>query len=85
MVDYLKIARRVRKQEPRSAPATDLQGKAPEARKLLAAGWKPKERCGKTIWESRDNGFYYSQEMAIHFLGRGIGNAGCKSGANGRG
>jgi|SRR5215217_4201910 len=54
-------------------------------RKLLAGGWEPKERCGKLIWKHPDNGFYYSQEMAVHLLDRGIGNARCKSGANGRG
>ena len=36
------------------------------ARELRAAGWKPKERCGKTIWQSPENGFWYSQGMAIH-------------------
>ena len=44
-------------------PASD-----PEVRKLLAAGWEPKERCGKIIWKHTDNGFYYSQEMAAHLL-----------------
>jgi hypothetical protein len=42
-----------------------------EVRKLLAAGWKPKVRCGKVIWESPHNGFYYSQEMALHILQNG--------------
>jgi TubC N-terminal docking domain len=55
-----------------------------EQRKLSAAGWKPNERCGKTIWKRPDNGFYYSQEMAVHFLDKGIGNIGLKSGANRR-
>ncbi len=54
----------------------------PEVRKLLSADWEPKERCGKLIWRHPDNGFYYSQEMAVHFLSRGIGSASCKSGAN---
>ena len=35
-------------------------------RALRAAGWKPKERCSKTIWQSQDNGFWYSQDMAMH-------------------
>ena len=39
---------------------------SPEVRKLKTAGWKPKERCGKTIWQSPDNGFWYSQAMAMH-------------------
>jgi tubulysin polyketide synthase-like protein len=42
----------------------------PEVRKLLAAGCEPKERCGKLIWRHPDDGFYYSQEMAAHFLER---------------
>jgi TubC N-terminal docking domain len=41
-----------------------------EARKLLAARWKPKERCGKIIRESPVNGFYCSQEAAMHFSSR---------------
>ena len=57
----------------------------PEACKLSAAGWEPKERCGKVIWKRPDNGFYYSQEMASHLLGTEISNAKCKSGADGRG
>src|SRR5215217_5041804 len=29
----------------------------PEACKLSAAGWEPKEYCGKVIWEHPGNGF----------------------------
>ena len=43
----------------------------PESSKLKAAGWKPKERCGKTVWQSLDNGFWYSQDMAMHLQGLG--------------
>jgi hypothetical protein len=39
-----------------------------EERRLMAAGWEPKERCGRIIWQRPDNGFYYSQEVALHFL-----------------
>jgi hypothetical protein len=39
-----------------------------EERRLVAAGWAPKERCGKIIWECSDNGFYYSQEVAMRLL-----------------
>jgi hypothetical protein len=53
----------------------------PEACRLLAPGWEPKERCGKIIWKQPDNGFYYSQEMAAYVLSRGIGNPSYKSGA----
>ena len=42
----------------------------PEAHKLQEAGWKPKERCGKAIWQSPENGFWYSQEMALVLLER---------------
>ncbi len=45
-----------------------MQEKLDPADKLVAAGWKPKERGGKLIWQSPDNGFYYSQEMATHLL-----------------
>ncbi len=37
-----------------------------QSRKLRAAGWKSKERCGKTIWQSPENVFWYSQDMAMH-------------------
>ena len=37
-----------------------------QSRKLRAAGWKPKERCGKTIWQSSENFYWYSQDMAMH-------------------
>ena len=43
----------------------------PEVRKLQAAGWKPKERCGKIIWQSPENGFWYSQEMALQLSENG--------------
>lgn len=85
MVDYLELARRARKQESHSDSVGDKQRTYPETRRLLAAGWEPKERFGKTIWKRPDNGFYCSQEMAAHFLDRGIGNARCKSGANRKG
>ncbi len=85
MVDYLELARRARKAEARPEPGANVQIVDPETQRLLAAGWEPKERCGKIIWKQPDNGFYYSQEMAAHFLLRGIGNVRCKSGANGKG
>ena len=40
----------------------------PETRKLSAARWEPKKRCGKIIWKHPDSGFYYSWEMALHIL-----------------
>ena len=51
-----------------------------ESRRLLAAGWKPKGRCGKVIWKCPANGFYYSQEVAIHSLNGSITNTNTKAG-----
>ena len=39
-----------------------------EACTLVAAGWKPKIRFGRTIWERPDAGFWISQELALHLL-----------------
>jgi hypothetical protein len=36
--------------------------------RLIAAGWKPKERGGLVIWANPKTGFYYSQEVALHLL-----------------
>lgn len=44
-----------------------------DERRLLAAGWTPKERCGPlrlTIWAKPETGFYYCQEVALHRLGQ---------------
>ena len=56
-----------------------------EQHRLKESGFKPKERCGKTIWQRPDDGFYVSQEVALHFLDSGIVSPGDKSGANGKG
>jgi hypothetical protein len=40
-------------------------------RELRASGWESKKRSQKTIWESLDNGFYYSQEIAIEYIREG--------------
>jgi|SRR5215217_4967810 len=48
---------------------------SPEGRKPKAAGWKPMERCGKTIWQSPQNGFWYSQEMALRLSESGDASA----------
>ncbi len=37
-----------------------------EGHKLLAAGFEPKERSGRIIWQRPDTGFWVSQEMALH-------------------
>ncbi len=47
--------------------------RSPEATRLVAAGWTSKERLGKTIWQSPQNGFWYSQEMASRLLENGGG------------
>jgi hypothetical protein len=40
----------------------------PSVHQLAVAGWNPKGRCGKTIYQSPRNGFWYSQEMALVLL-----------------
>lgn len=48
-------------------------------RRLLAAGWSPKDRCGPlelTIWADPDTGFYCSQEIALHRLDQAAGTGG---------
>jgi hypothetical protein len=57
----------------RPTPIVDLQTTekvrgswGEEERRLTAAGWKPKERCGKTIYQSPKRGFWYSQKIALH-------------------
>ncbi len=40
---------------------------------LVAAGWTRKERLGKSIWQSPQNGFWYSREMASRLLESGGG------------
>ncbi len=39
-----------------------------DERRLIAAGWEPKERCGLLIWASPETGFYCSQGVALHRL-----------------
>ena len=43
-----------------------------EERRLIAASWKPKERGGLIIWANPETGFYFSQEVALHRLKRGV-------------
>ncbi|MBA2783006.1 MAG: hypothetical protein H0T74_08810 [Rubrobacteraceae bacterium] len=43
----------------------------PDERRLIAAGWVPKDRCGPlslTIWQHPDTGFYSSREVALRRL-----------------
>ncbi len=44
-----------------------------ERRELGAAGWKPEEREGETIWQHPENGFWYPQGVAIAMLREGAG------------
>ena len=37
-----------------------------EERRLMDAGWKPKERGGYLIWANPETGFYCSQKVALH-------------------
>ena len=48
-----------------------LAHEADEERRLLAAGWSPKERGGMLIWANPQTGFYCSQEVALHRLDAG--------------
>jgi hypothetical protein len=77
---YLEIARRV--SEGRQTPSViagrgqgdegyaknALYAVGPDSRRLLAAGWTPKVRSGKTIWASPRTGFWYSQEVALELV-----------------
>lgn len=71
MGKYLDIVRSV--SEPVKPEPDGTDGKSREASVLLEAGWIPKMRCGKCIWESPDQTGWYSQEMALHLLKRGVG------------
>ena len=39
-----------------------------DERRLIAAGWTPKERLGLVIWANPESGFYCSREVALHRL-----------------
>jgi hypothetical protein len=56
-----------------------------EERRLIAAGWEPKRRCGKIIWKHPDSGFYVSQEVATHFLSRELTTLAARAGQTKRG
>ncbi len=43
--------------------------KTAERRRLLAAGWEPKEKGGKSVWRNPKNGFWYPQRVAMALLG----------------
>lgn len=70
VVETRKVA--PRPPDPPPAPVVELPAirTAPgaEALELEAAGWEPKERCGKTIWANPQTGLWYSEEMALELL-----------------
>jgi len=82
MSGYLDLAKRRRacagklRFQPASEAVTDAQAVrrdrpillSTDGRKLESAGFKPKERCGRIIWQKPDTGFWVSQEMALHLL-----------------
>ena len=79
MSSYLKLARqaRARRNESELRLASEAVGDVQivrpihldsEGRRLEAAGFEPKERSGKIIWQRPDTGFWVSQEMALHLL-----------------
>lgn len=84
-MSYLKLARQARRDEPKPkesknapgfAPVTDISTartlqRDPDERRLIAAGWTPKDRCGPlklTIWAHPETGFYSSRDAALHRL-----------------
>lgn len=85
-MSYLKLARQARRDEPEPkestnapVPVTDISTAravpdgpdGPDERRLIAAGWTPKDRCGPlglTIWANPETGFYCGQEVALHRL-----------------
>lgn len=49
-----------------------IGSKKSERRELLAAGWQPKDKGGKTVWRNPKNGFWYPQQVAVALLGQDI-------------
>ena len=84
MNGYLELARRsrTRREESWHCPTSEAVAGmqpvrhnrsihlGPEGRRVQSAGFEPKERGGKIIWERPDTGFWVSQEMALHLLER---------------
>jgi hypothetical protein len=42
-----------------------------DRRELEAAGWRSKEREGKTVWQHPENGLWYPEGVAIAMLREG--------------
>jgi hypothetical protein len=43
-----------------------------ERLELEAAGWRPEDRYGETVWQNSESGFWYSQRVAITILREGV-------------
>ncbi len=80
-MSYLELAKQARRdgppesKEPAPPPVTDIRtaragafAKGDDERRLLAAGWEPKERMGLVIWANPETGFYGSRDIALHRL-----------------
>jgi hypothetical protein len=46
-------------------------GKDDERCELEAAGWRPEERAGETVWQNPESGYWYPQGVAIAMLREG--------------
>lgn len=42
-----------------------------ERLELEAAGWWPEDRYGETVWQNPENGFWYTQGVAVTILREG--------------
>lgn len=67
-------------------PPADIRERIPvEDRVLLVAGYQPEERCGKTIWQRPDTGFYVGTRMAYILLSGGVRAPGSSQGIGNEG
>ena len=53
-----------------------MAGERDERRELEAAGWKPEEREGETVWKNLANGLLYPQSQAVAMVREGADPAG---------
>lgn len=42
-----------------------------ERLELEAAGWRPEDRYGETVWQNPESGFWYPQGVAVAILREG--------------
>ena len=42
-----------------------------ERLELEAAGWRPEDRYGETVWQNPESGFWYPQGVAVTILREG--------------